>query len=220
MIRPFLLGFLLLATGGLQADDRSGPGRTTLQTFAWGTVFYDKASVGSFRWESTHGGLRFSSSQGEVRMDGSSASGLTLRWGKESLTLEERNGDVVIRTAQGDWSLKTNAGGLTIQGPGSRRITFERNIHAFTIVGPLGTVRGETQFGNLKLSGPGGTATLSNDNGVHRFNGPNPSTFPYLGRGLSFPFHGLGLFIELSHFFPIPEVADWVEWKPVVEPGF
>ena len=40
--------------------------------------------------------------------------------------------------------------------------------------------------------------------------------YPYIGRGLFISFHEIGIFVDMPKLFPIPEVAEWIEWKAIV----
>ena len=54
--------------------------------------------------------------------------------------------------------------------------------------------------------------------GNRTFAGPALDKIPYLGHGIFIPFHGVGIFVDLLKLFPMPEVAEWTEWKAVLEP--
>lgn len=215
MFTNTMLTLALLVGGAVTADDRSGPGRATLQSYAWGTVSFDKVLSTTAQWETVNGGLRFTSSQGTVSVEGSALSGWTLRCGKDTLTIQDRNGDLDIRHGGSHWSLNLRNGTLRLQVPGDT-LTFSRNTQGFQVEGRQGRIRGESSYGNLTLSGPPGTTWFTHLNGVQTVKGANPHQFPYLGRGFFIPFHGLTVFVDITRYFPLPEIVEWLEWKSVL----
>ncbi len=56
--------------------------------------------------------------------------------------------------------------------------------------------------------------------GDRTFSGLPVDQIPYLGRGVYISFHGVGILIDVARLFPMPEVAEWNEWKPVLGPPF
>jgi hypothetical protein len=216
-----LLLVLLLGSGialGAHGDPSSGPSRTTIQRASWGTLYYEPAKGGACQLEPTSDGFRFTSSEGEVGIQGSEANGYRLTWGRESLTITAANGggglDLHLQDRQ--WSLRTMNGDLTVTASSPKALLlFTRINNGFAIKGSQGTVRATTEWGNLKIESPLGLTTVTLQNGKRVFAGPALDQIPYLGRGLFIAFHGVGVFLDLTRFFPMPEVAEWLDWKPI-----
>lgn len=202
-----------------QDEDASGPGRTTLQTWSWGTVYYEPASLGACTVTRTPDGLRFVSGQGQVTISGSDAMGLTLAWGDQKLTVKSLSaaGGVAVRSGAEAWTLAIRNGDLTLTSSApADTVSFSRGVNTFTIQGGLGTVKGTSKLGDVTIVSPLGTTAIVNRMGSLTFSGPPLAQVPYLGRGLFLPFHGVGVFLDLGRFFPLPEVAQWVRWRPVL----
>jgi hypothetical protein len=213
-------GLLLLACLPLAAarDLDSGPFRTTIQSFTWGTLFYEPRAGAPVQLERTAAGFRFSSGQGQVQITGSEYNGLRLAWEKESLTITHLNGirGIEVRDRGQVWTLSVWFGALTLAPPERKdTVVYERNGNVFTIKGPRGTVTVSTQWGDVRVQSPLGTTTILGQPGRRSFAGPALEDIPYLGRGLFLSFHGVGVFLDVTRYFPMPELVEWLEWTPL-----
>ncbi len=218
-MKSFLLLCLLLC-GNIRGfcDDASGPSRSTIQKLAWGSIYYEPGKQGGCQVEPTSDGYRFTSSQGEVVIKGSEANGYRLSWGREFLTINQTNGDLEVHVQDKTWTVRSVNGRVTLTSSSPRdTIAFERSANTFTIAGGKGKVAVSTEFGNLLLKSSQGTTTVTSDSGKRTFAGPALEQIPYLGRGLFIPFHGVGVFVDITKRFPMPELTEWVEWKAILD---
>lgn len=212
-----LLACLSLGAGDLD----SGPGRTTVQTFSWGTVYYDAARLGASELRTNAGSYKLDSSEGRVSMDATDGFGARLSSGGETLILKALNGGrgLEILTAAGTWTLETVNGDAILTGPRGRgSLTYRRTAGSFSIQGPRGTVTVSSDGGDLRIQSPLGLTTIRSQPGDRTISGPALDRIPYLGRGIFFPFHGAGLFLDLTRIFAMPELAPWLDWNPIQLP--
>ncbi len=208
---------LLFGNQRCLADDTSGPNRSTIQKFAWGSLYFEPRSIGPFQLESNNDGFRLRSNQGEVSIQGSEVNGYRLTWGKEFLTISQSGGELDIRGQDKAWTLRSQNGRYTLISSAPRdTLVFERSGNTFSIKGSKGLVTATKEFQTLHIKSPLGNTTITNDIGKRTMSGIALGQIPYLGRGLYIPFHGVGIFIDIERQFPMQEVAEWVEWKPIL----
>ena len=211
----------LLFCGNLWGGDgASGPFRSTIQKLNWGSLYYEPAKQGACQVERTSEGYRFTSSQGEVVIKGSEVNGYRLNWGKELLTINQNNDGLEIRGKDRNWILHSENGVFTLSSSLPKdKVVFERSLNTFTIKGAKGTVIVTADAGNLRIQSVLGITTVTNDHGDGRrtFAGPALDKVPYLGRGLFITFHGVGIFVDITRQFPMPEVAEWMDWRAILE---
>lgn len=217
------VALMLLASGSLWArgDTLSGPSRSTIQDLSWGTIYFEPGKLGACELKPTLDGFQLTSNLGQVVIKGSEANGFSLSCGSESLTLNPVNGGGGIEIhGQGKrWSLRTVNGTVTLASSAPRdTLVFKRNANTFSIEGSKGTVTVTSEAGDLRIQSPLGVTTITNRYGTRTFSGPVFDKIPYLGRGLFIPFHGVGLFIDVARVFPMNEVAEWTDWKPLLQP--
>ncbi len=210
---------LLFGNQWCLGDDVSGPNRSTIQSFSWGSLYYEPGLLGPYQFETTNGGFRLNSKQGEVSIQGTEVNGYQLTWGKDILTISQNGVDLDIRGKDKAWTLRSLNGSYTLVSSSPKdTLVFERNANTFSIKGAKGLVTATLDFQTLRIKSPLGTATLINDIGKRTLSGIGLDQIPYLGRGLFIPFHGVGIFIDIARLFPMQEVAEWVEWKPILGP--
>ena len=218
------LALILLAGGTLwgRGDALSGPSRTTIQNLSWGTIYFDASRLGACEMKPTLDGFQLTSNQGRVVIKGSEADGFRLSCGPDSLTLLPLNGGggIEIQGKDRSWSLRSMNGDLTlISSKPKDTLVFKRSGNSFSIKGSKGLVTVTSESGNLlSIRSPLGVTTVTNYLGERSFTGPALDQIPYLGRGLFIPFHGAGLFIDVTRVFPMPEFSEWVDWKPILQP--
>jgi hypothetical protein len=204
----------LVAALPLVADADAGPGRTALQSYGWGALYYEAQG----RWERTQAGFLVVTGADQVSITGSEFGGLRLRWEREELRIDPLNGSrgVEVRIGSRVWNLRLWWGRLTLTLTDPEdTIDYERNGNRFTITGSLGTVTSESEPSRVTVRSPLGTTTLTLKGGTWRAEGPPLERIPYLGRGLFIPFHGAGVFLDLTRYFPMPELVLWQEWQPL-----
>jgi len=207
---------LLLTSFWAHGDEVSGPGRTTIQQFAWGTFYYETDGTGPFQFDPSTGGFRFRSGEGEVVAQTTGVNGYRFSCGTDLLTLAQNVMDVDIQGPGRRWTLNCRVSQCTLAtSDPPDRVTYTRSANSFTIQGSRGSVAGRSNFGNLTITSPLGTSTVTTAMGQNTASGVAIQLIPYLGRGLFIPFHGVGIFIDMARVFPMPEVEAWVEWKPV-----
>ena len=210
---------LLCGNSWCLGDDASGPNRTTIQRFAWGTIYYDSGVIGPFQFESNSDGFRLRSNQGEVKIQGTEVNGFRLLWEKESMTISQNGMDIDIRGQDKAWTLRSQNGRYTLTSSSPRdSVVFDRNANSFSITGSKGLVTVTTEFQTLHIKSPLGTTTIISEVGKRTLSGIALGQIPYLGRGVFIPFHGAGILIDTAKVFPMQEVGEWIEWKPILRP--
>jgi len=212
-----LLVALSCGTGWCLGDAVSGPDRSTIQGFPWGSIYYEPGSAGAYQLDPTSEGFRFHSNQGDVTISRTNVNGYRLGCGQDALTITQNMADLEIRGPDRSWTVRSRNGQCTLACSSPRdTVVFDRNANTFNIKGGKGLVTGTTQFEKLQIKSPLGTSTVTTAFGQRTFSGVPLDQIPYLGRGLFIPFHGVGVFVDMARLFPIPEVAEWVEWKAIV----
>ena len=219
-MKSILLACLLFCgTSRCLADDISGPNRWTFQRLSWGTLYYEPGSIGPFQFETTTDGFRLKSNQGEVTIKTTEVNGYRLTWGKEILTISQSGGDLDIQGQGRSLSLRSQNGRCTLTSSSPKdTLVFERNANTFTIKGAKGQMTATTEFQKLHITSPMGTTTIVSEVGKRTLTGVGLGQIPYLGRGFYIPFHGVGIFIDMAKVFPMQEVGEWIEWKPILGP--
>lgn len=216
-MRTIRMAGLVLCVGfGCLADDVSGPNRTTLQSTAWGSFFYEPSKLGSSQVETGAGNFRLISNQGKVEVEGSQAMGFKVSCGRDQMTINDFNfGNLEIRSKDLSFTLTNENGKLTISYARDTLVLY-RNANFFSIKGGRGTVSVNSQPDEVTVQSPAGLTKITTTYDRRGISGPGFDRVPYLGRGIYLSFHGLGIFIDVARLFPMPEVMDWVEWKPIL----
>lgn len=212
------LGLLMVGLVCL-GDEVSGPGRDTLQRTPWGSFFLERATLGAHRVVPSNGDLRIQSSQGEVVVRGGLGGDFRLRCGTDELTVRSGLGALDIRWGRRSWSARLQNGRLTLEASDPRdRVVFERNGGDFAIKGSRGFLEVRNRPGELTLRSSAGEATFTSGIEGSSVRGQAPERMPYVGRGLYLSFHGVGLFVDMGAFFPMPELATWTEGRSILDP--
>jgi len=221
-MKPILIAFwILCGASWCLADHGSGPNRSTIRKYSWGSLYYESGSMGPTQLEPTNDGYRFTSNQGEVAITTVDVSDCRLTWGKESLTIHANFSDLDIQGQDKSWTLRLKNGQCTLVSSAPKdTLVFDRtaSTNAFSIKGAKGLVSVTKEFQTLRIQSPAGTTTVVTDFGKRTISGIAPDQVPYLGRGLFISFHGVGIFVDIARIFPMPEVAEWIEWKPILVP--
>lgn len=215
------LALLLSSSLWGRGDLSSGPSRNTILTTSWGTIYYEPASLGPYQLVSTNGDFTLTSRQGKVAITGGEADGFKLTCGADTLTILGLNGGggIEVREKPQKWTLRLSNGTLTLDSTSPKdKVVFNRNANTFTIQGGKGMVTVDSEPNELTIHSPLGESHIKSDYGTRSMSGPELDAIPYLGRGIFIPFHGAGVFLDISKLFPMPEVAEWLDWKPVLQP--
>lgn len=212
---------LLLGHSFGTADDLSGPNHTTIKRTAWGSIFYDPLSLGNHQYNYKLDDIQIKSNSGEVRIIGSENSGYRLRCGPDEMTITSNFSGFEIRWREKVWSLEILNGRYTLKSNSPKDvIVYERNGNDFTVKGSNGFVAVNSIPGALSIKSSLGNASVSSYMGSRSFSGVALDQLPYFGRGIYISFHGVGLLIDMLKLFPRPEMAEWIEWKPLIGPPF
>ena len=208
---------LLWGTTWCLGDAVSGPGHLTLQRFSWGTLYIDSAACESYQLEPTSNGYLLRTKDADVAIQGSEINGYQLSCGKDWLTLSQSFADLDVQGPGQHWTWSSRNGQYTLTSSEPKdTVVFHRDANHFSIKGAKGVVAGTQETDTFLLKSPQGLSTLSATMGTRTVAGVPLSRIPYLGRGVFIPFHGVGIFIDISKAFPMPEVAEWIEWREVV----
>lgn len=202
-------------------DSTSGPHRSTIKPLPWGSLYFEPSQLGACQLEPNLDGFKFTSNQGEVLIKGIDVNGFRITWGKEVININLINGDLVISGQDKTWTLRSVNERVTLTSTSPKEtVVFNRSANTFTITGVKGTVTltADLAIGGFRIQSPLGITTSTNQYGKRTFTGPALDQIPYLGRGLFIPFHGIGIFVDITARFPMPEVSEWLEWKAILEP--
>ncbi len=221
-MRPAAMTVLaLLCAARCMADDISGPNRSTIRKAPWGSFFYDPVATGPHQLEVAVEEVRLKSRAGEVKITGSDINGYRFSSGGDVLTVNSSNSDLEIRWKEKVWTWRTTSTGCTLESNAPKdRIQFERSANTFSIKGALGYVTVTSNPGTLSIKSSAGNATITNYLGSRTYSGVNLDQIPYLGRGVFISFHGVGILLDVTTRFPMAEVSEWNEWKPVIGQPF
>ncbi len=221
-LREMTLVACLLGLSGLGlADDISGPGHTTIRATPWGSIFYKPSALGAHQMETVNDEIKIKRSSGELKIQGSDLMGYRLIQGKDVMSLEWGLDGLKIRWQKNTWTLRPKNGNYTLESSDPQdTVVFECNGNNYIIKGKLGHVSISTKPGEVLIQSPLGKSMVVREMGKRSISGPAISQIPYLGRGLYLSFHGLGLLIDIHKLFPIFELAEWTEWKPVMGKPF
>lgn len=215
------LGLLLAGSAPCPADDLSGPGHSTLKQASWGSIFYSPAAAGSHAVEVNGDDVLIKSGRGVVKVLGSDVNGYRLVAGSDLLTIQLVNSDIEIRWREKAWTFRSQNGNCTLTSSAPRdTVVFERNANTFTIKGSAGFLAVTSGPGLLSINSSAGQATVKTGLGSRTFSGVPMDRLPYLGRGVFISFHGVGILLDVARLFPMQEVAEWREWKPIVGQPF
>lgn len=223
MLKRALLsvGLLLAGITPCAADDLSGPGHWTIKKASWGSIFYDPIAAGNHGMEANGDDVLIKSGRGTVKVLGSDVNGYRLVAGSDVLTIQLVNSDIEIRWREKAWTLRGQNGNYTLTSNAPRdTVVFERNANTFTVKGSAGFLRVTSGPGLLSINSSAGQATVKTDLGNRAFSGVPMDRLPYLGRGVFISFHGVGVLLDLARLFPMEEVAEWREWKPIIGQPF
>ncbi|HEU4952714.1 MAG TPA: hypothetical protein VFT46_12245 [Holophagaceae bacterium] len=213
-----LVLFCCCALAG-RVDRLSGPSRTTVQELSWGTIYFEPSRLGDCELTRIPGGFKLASPEGEVLIQGSEASGFRLSCGQDVLELRPVNGGggVEVRGQGRAWSLRISNGTVTLVSSSPRdTVVFRRSANPILIEGSRGKVSIVSEGGDLRISSPLGVTEVGDSPGGRTFHGPALDRIPYLGRGIFIPFHGAGVFLDLRRAFPLPETAEWADWRDLL----
>lgn len=192
-----------------------------MESLSWGTIYYEPSRLGSCKLSQTPGEFKLKSPAGEVVIQGSEAMGFRLSCGPDILELRPVNGGggLDIRGQGRSWSLRISNGTVTLSSTTPKdTVVFRRNANTVLIEGARGSVTIVSEGGDLRIKSPLGVTEITGRPGAREFRGPALDRIPYLGRGVFIPFHGAGVFLDLAKAFPLPELAEWVDWRDVLNP--
>ncbi|MFA5506940.1 MAG: hypothetical protein WC314_09095 [Vulcanimicrobiota bacterium] len=210
LVFTLTLSLLTFAT----ADEKSGPGRTTLESFEGGTIFVvtDKASsakrspgeitvktdTGKVLVKSTPWGFDVVTSQGTIKVS-SSLNDLTVDDGKQKIKISSQFG-----------------GKTVVDVPGSK-MTFQAGLSEVVVSGPKGTLKVEQEFNNLKLVSSVGTTRLVREYDGFKHEGPVVSKHPYTWRALILEREGVGVLLNLLPYQheALRPALDWDRVKSI-----
>ncbi len=126
-----------------------------------------------------------------------------------------------VRWQDKAWTVRTQNGRCTLVSNSPRdTVVFERTANTFTVKGAIGFVAVNSNPGTLTIKSSAGSASITDSLGNRTFSGVGLDQLPYLGRGVFISFHGVGILIDMTKLFPMPEVQGWNEWKPVIGQPF
>jgi hypothetical protein len=216
-VKALFLACCLLGGHPCPADETSGPDRSTIQSFPWGSVYYELSGPGPQRLSSTGNGFRFSSGLGEVGIETLDLNSYRLTCGADFLTISQDDSGLDIHSLDQSWTLRAQEGQCILSSTHPRdTLVFRRNSGKFTINGAKGRVTVGGSAETLSILSPLGRTTVIQRGSRRSIAGAAIEQIPYLGRGLYIPFHGVGVLIDVAKLFPMPEVAEWAGWKPIL----
>ncbi|HJV22307.1 MAG TPA: hypothetical protein VJ570_06410 [Holophagaceae bacterium] len=213
---------LILAAGAaLGADELSGPNHITIRRTPWGNFFYDPVATGPHQIEVTLDDFRIKSHLGEVRLLGSDLNGYRLVCGADVLTVRSTATDLDIRWQDKVWTWRSLNGTLTLTTSAPKdTLTFEWGIGTFTIKGTQGSLTVTSTPGTTSIRSSAGNLTITSYLQNRTFSGIGLAQLPYFGRAVYISFHGVGLMLDVVRTFPMPELSEWYDWRPILGPAY
>ena len=201
------------------ADERSGPNRTTLLSFPWGSLCYESSPGLPVQLTSIGNGFRITTPQGPVAIETTDPDTFRFTWGDDYLTVHQDGTTLELRGRDQAWTLRSQTGRwfLTSSNPPDH-LVFSRTRQTFTIQGAQGRVTVHGPAEQLHIASPPGRTWAVVRNGQAALAGVPLAQVPYLGRGVYIPFHGAGVYINVAQQFPMPELDEWLGWQPILEP--
>jgi len=201
------------------ADEHSGPNRTTLLSFPWGSLCYESSPGLPVKLTSTGDGFRITSPRGPVAIESTDPDTFRLTWGDDYLTVHQDGTTLELRGQDRAWTLRSQSGRwYLISSNPPDNLVFTRSERTFTIQGAQGRVTVHGPAEHLNIHSPLGRTWVEVRNGRATLAGAPLERIPYLGRGVYIPFHGAGVFIDLARQFPMPELDEWLGWRPILAP--
>mgnify|MGYP000061789647 CR=1 FL=1 len=208
--------FFYFATGAVLADDKSGPGRTTLRTFDGGTIYVVEKEATSAK-----------AAPGEVTVKTIKAGKIlvkTMPWGFDivsgqgTIKVHTSLNEIVIEEAKQKVKVNSAFGGKTVVDVPGQKMTFQQGgINDMSVSGAKGTLKVEKELNDLKVVSPVGTTTLVKQFDDFKQDGPPLSRHPYTYRALLLERNGVGILLNLLpyHHEALRPALDWSRVKNI-----
>jgi hypothetical protein len=212
MLYFFLTVTLCLMTPCL-ADEKSGPGRTTLETFDGGTIYAVGSHVSGT--QSAPGEWTLQTDAGEVVVR-------TTPWGfdivgpKGTIKVSTSLNELTIEEGRKKYEVISEFGGKTVFSFPDKKIAFEEGgLNETTISGPKGKLKIEDSMNELKLTSPAGTTVFSGQFNNSKREGPALKKHPYTYRAFVMDRNGVGIVLDLMpyHHDALKPRLDWSRIK-------
>ena len=209
-----LLLFLVSAPGF--ADEKSGPGRTTLRTFEGGTIYVVEKEATSAK-----------AAPGEVTVKTIKAGKIlvkTMPWGFDivsgqgTIKVNSSLNEIVIEEGKQKIKVSSAFGGKTVVDVPGQKMTFQQGgINDMSISGAKGTLKVEKDLNDLKVNSPVGTTVMVREFDGFKQDGPPLSRHPYTYRALLLERNGVGVLLNLLpyHHEALRPALDWSRVKNI-----
>jgi hypothetical protein len=192
-----------------QADEKSGPGRTTLQTFDGGTIYMVNGQVTKLKSEPGETNLKTAGGKVVVR---------TTPWGYDivgpsgTIKFSASLNELKIEEGKKKYEVASEFGGKTIFSFPNQKIAFQQDGFNLTIVsGSKGTLKVEDSMNELKLTSPVGTTLFSGQHNSAPSQGPPLIRHPYTYRAFLLERNGVGIMLNLLPYQhdTLKPLLDW-----------
>lgn len=195
------------------ADEKSGPGRTTLETFDGGTIYAVNSQVSGIDTKPGETVLKTKAGKVVVRM---TAWGFDIIGPNSTVKLNNSLNDLTIEEGKKKFKLTTAFGGKTVLSLPDQKMTFEEDgFNIVNISGPKGTLKVEDGLNELKLVSPVGTTVFSGNLNSAKREGPPMERHPYTYRAFVIERNGVGILLDLMpyHHSKLRNLLDWSRVK-------
>lgn len=203
-----LVGLLILMNSSL-ADERSGPGRTTLASFDGGTIYAADSKITSTKTGPGETILQTSAGKIVVR---------TTPWGYDivgpqgTVKVSTSLNELTIEEGKKKYQVVSAFGGKTTFSFPGQKITFQQDgFDQATVSGPKGTLKVEEAMNELKLTSPAGTTVYSGQLNSAKPQGPPFIRHPYTYRAFLIERNGVGILLNLMPYQheALKPLLDW-----------
>jgi hypothetical protein len=225
---PSLAVLALLQSSTAWADPLSGPGRTTIFTLPWGTIYYVPKDVGelSILEDDARATFTAHTPRGEVGFDGR-----TLRSGADSLvTIEQDSVDRLQIRFLGELCsfigvqgplrrFVVTLGARTVsmeEGPATAKVRERVEVSGTDLRGELLVQSESVGRAERVVRGPAGITVLGAQGFTTTASGPPLSAHTFLLRGVILEHDGFGVFIDMKRLNPFWSMFPELDWDSVL----
>ena len=176
------------------ADEQSGPGRTTLDSFTNGTIYVVTNQVTASK--SGLGETVLTTPKGKVKITSLTEGGFKIAGPDGTRTVTDALGEVKITDGKTRISVRSEFGEKTVVDVPGYAMTFQKSLGESKVSGADGVLKVTTSLNEVKLVSPVGTTVMKSElDGASR-NGPSIDSHPYTYRALLFERNGVGILLN------------------------
>ena len=209
------LGCLFTAS----ADEISGPGRQTLNSESWGSIYYVPIELKDYEYRrgSETGKRSMTSHFGKVDISDNGLGQYELTYPKGKVVVEGSPNLTKVSFFGQNYQFSRAANVFTVKTP-SEEIVYKFESHAITVSGKKGVLKVVEKEGVYTAAGPSGHYSYTpTDNGGFTVKGGPLGNFPYFYRGVLLHSAGVGVFIDFKKLDGENPMFKLIDWAPILE---